>query len=68
MLANRCREERGFRDIGKSETKRHPYMTLLTNPGQMNDIQCIDNDYRKHEVSFKILDKGEVRNTNGTWC
>lgn len=43
--------------LEEEEAYRHPYMTLLTNPGQMDDVKCIENDYRKHQVEFKVFDK-----------
>eukprot|EP01083_Nonionella_stella_P004384 12673_1 len=36
--------------LEEEEEKRHPYVTLLTNPGDMEDVHCIKNEYRKHDV------------------
>jgi len=47
--------------LEQQESGRHPYMTLLTNPGQMNDVKCIKNDYRKHAVEFKQMSGDEAQ-------
>ena len=55
-------KEEDLIELEKEEKKRHPYMTLLTNPGIMNDIKCIKNNYRRHEIEFKVLDISEANN------
>eukprot|EP01083_Nonionella_stella_P004386 12679_1 len=42
-----------LKKLEEKEVKRHPYMALLTNPGEIADVQCMDSDTRKHEVVFK---------------
>ncbi len=56
-------KEFDLRELEKKESISHPYMTLLTNPGLMDDAKCIKNNYRKHELQFKKFDSNDVTNT-----
>eukprot|EP01083_Nonionella_stella_P004385 12676_1 len=50
-----------LKKLEEEEVKRHPYMALLTNPGEIADVQCMDDEYRKHEVVFKPMSGGDTR-------